>query len=126
MRHDEIRSRVMGTDADDWHQIVCWGGGGPSYLNSFGVWTTSDGQMGFEIESHSNLAVLREDVDLKIAWGLNTDRDGSLTFPWQNNFADNKVTKMFIDILWRDSLVDREVVVSVDGGRALLPLGTLQ
>lgn len=124
MKLDELRGTITHSAKKDWHPLTCWGGNGPSYLNSYSTWSGPDGWGGIEVESHSNLAVYRADIDLKLAWGLPRDgRDEKLHLPWQDRFPNPKVTAYFVDVIWRGSLVDRDTHFAVDGGRAYLPSG---
>lgn len=124
MKLEELRRAIRNSSKEDWHQLTCWGGGGPSYLNSYTTWSGAEGCSGIEVDSHGNLAVYQDDVDLRLAWGLDRDsRDEKLHLPWQDRFPNPKVTASFVDVLWRGSLVDREVYWVVDGGRAYLPCG---
>lgn len=124
MKLDELRGMIVSSAKEDWHQLTCWGGGGPSYLDSYTTWSGPEGWGGIEVDSHSSLAVFRADIDLRLAWGLSRGgRDEKLHFPWQGRFADSKVTACFVDVLWRGSLVDRDEYLVVDGGRAYLPCG---
>ena len=124
MKLDELHETITGSTKEDWHPLTCWGGNGPSYLNSYTPWSGPDGWSGIEVDSHSNLAVYRADIDLKLAWGLPRDgRDEKLHLPWQDRFANPTVTAYFVDVLWRGSLVERDMYFAVDGGRAYLPLG---
>lgn len=127
MRLDEIRTLISKSDQDDWEKIGCWGAGsGPSYLESFSVWTGPSKTWGLDVESHSVIAVFRDDVDLRIAWGWDPDDAAdhrNLYFPWQEKLPDSKVTRFYADVFWRGALVDRMMMLSVDGGRAYMPLG---
>jgi hypothetical protein len=128
MRLDQIRQMIADSSNYDWHKITCWGAGsGPSYKYRLHSWTTKD-DVSMDVDSHGNLAIFRADVDLNIAWGLDREYDPpgleplELHFDWQDQFMDQKVRPFYADIFWRGNLVEREMLVSVDGGRALLPM----
>jgi hypothetical protein len=42
--------------------------------------------------------------------------------PWANGFPDPKAVSYWADITYDRALIDRRVLVSVDGGRAMLPM----
>lgn len=72
---------------------------------------------------HDARAVLIEDVDIAVEWGMSAD-------PFENRrdykpewapFADPSVAICYADIFYRGSLVERVSIASVDGGRAYLP-----
>jgi hypothetical protein len=117
---------VAHTSADDWNVISCWGANsGPSFLDQFSVWTSSDG-WGLEHDSHFIRAAYVHNVSLGVASGLDYMRrpDGGaerLTFEWAKNFPDHDVTGSWVDVLWNGMLAYRQLVLVVDGGRAILP-----
>jgi hypothetical protein len=121
MTLDEILNTVAGSTPDDWNVISS-----PSFLDQFSVWTGGDG-WGLEIDSHFLRAAYVHDVSLGIASGLGYMRspDGSaehLHFEWAKNFPDEVVTGSWVDVLWNGMLVYRQLVLVVDGGRAILPV----
>jgi hypothetical protein len=112
MRYDEIRSLIASTTSDDWNELEQ----GPLYLDQMNQ-VMSGGASWIEVGSHYSVFVYGPDVDLRIAWGISLD--DRLDFGW--HFPDRAVTRRLVDVFWRGSLVDRWTVLSVDGGRALLP-----
>lgn len=72
---------------------------------------------------HDARAVLIEDIDVAIEWGMSSDplehrRD--FTPEWAP-FPDPTVELCFADIYYRGALVERISIASVDGGRMYLP-----
>lgn len=55
-----------------------------------------------------------------MAHGMECQDD--LEEPWLEKFADQYASSHFLDFFYMGNLVHREVYVSVDGGRAHLPL----
>lgn len=123
MKLQDLRGLVRRSSRADWHKITCWGAGsGPSYRDRLTSGTINGDVI--EYESHGNVAIFMPDIDISIAWGLDRDPDDrDLSFEWDGVFPDPKTTVQFADIFYRSSLVDREYLAAVDGGRALLPIG---
>lgn len=121
MKLYELRKIIIDSTSNDWHKIDS----GPTYRQGWEIWSGADieGTQIKPVEHHSH-AAFRDDLDLTITWGMPRDFDDrELTFPWQEAFPDTSVTAMYADVNWRGALVDREVQLVVDGGRAYLPLG---
>lgn len=131
MRFTELIDTVRESTREDWNKITCWGGLGPSYRDRLHFWTSyGDGAPVHSVggDSHGLVAVFRDDIDLTMAWGMDRDWDPDgekrdLSFPWQKNMPDPSVSVIFGDIFYRGSLVHREFLVVVDGGRGTMPLG---
>ena len=114
MRYDELTENVTTSSPDDWALVQSSGG---YFLNQLGE-VISSGQHWLEVGTHYHLAVHKDDVNLRLAWGLTTDRD--LTFDgWV--FPDPKIDRETVDAFWRGALVARWMVLSVDGCRCYLP-----
>ena len=113
---------IVGTKKTDWTTISCWGmGAGPSYLNRFDVCETSDGDSNnLWVESHSEYMSLKKNLLVSVAHGL--IHDDKFSESWTNNFEDRHAESHFIDFFYYGVLVYRDIYVSVDGGRCLLPL----
>jgi hypothetical protein len=119
MTLDELQQTIIATEPDAWNVIVCWGHtSGPSYLDDFRA-AEVDGEYRLEHEAHANRAVLKADVDIAFAWGLPVDPRDPKYFSeaWTQNFPDTTTFAQHCDILYRGALVDREVLIAVDGGR---------
>ncbi|NIL86531.1 hypothetical protein RhoFasGS6_03935 [Rhodococcus fascians] len=119
MTLDAVRAAIAGTDADeDWNHITCWGGGGPSYRDRAAFSDAS--------ESHSNVAILKSNVDISIAWGMQLDerepgKPPARSFDWADNLPDSSVNILIGDVFYRSGLIDRVLMASIDGARCLLP-----
>jgi hypothetical protein len=117
---------------EDWNKITCWGHGcGPSYRYGMGSERTRDGGIETEVRAHANIAVLIDDVDISIAWGydpdesLSSDRGPELDFSdFLPSLPDKTVHRMYADVFYSGSLVDRELLVVADGGRYYVPIPT--
>ncbi|GAA1781628.1 hypothetical protein [Agromyces lapidis] len=122
MKLQELRDIITNTTPADWELVTH----GPYYHDAFS--TVSGGGGGLRIEearSHGSKVVLRDDIDISIEWGFTWDdaRDrGELWWPWAKSFPDPNAYTFWVDIFYRGALVDRNTLVSVDGGRAYLPV----
>ncbi|MEH0407345.1 hypothetical protein ACIRVI_32410 [[Kitasatospora] papulosa] len=73
-----------------------------------------------DLESHGNTLVNRENVALTIAWGITVNK-GMMRD--RNTFPDDRPVHYQVgDVFWNAALVDRHLLVSVDGGRVLVPV----
>lgn len=68
--------------------------------------------------------IFKRDVNLRFE--ISHDDDGTqcedFKEEWANHFPDPHATGLFCDLYYGASMIERFVLVSVDGGRALLPL----
>jgi hypothetical protein len=131
VKFNDLRGVVQGSVANDWHKIDSVG---PTYRERWHTWTGySDGEAtnGLSVDSHYAHAVYKHDVNLSLTWGMDRswdpmsgrpDRDDS--FDWSKGNPDPSVGVFFADIFWGGTLVDREFLIHVDGGRGVVPLGT--
>lgn len=103
MRFDEIMTMVQSSNAENWTEV----------------------QDLFEVE-HSTFYILREDASISLAFGA-PHRDGEAWSPepWSQGFADKKVYGYWLDVRYNGVTIHRDLIMSVDGGRAYLPAGTL-
>ncbi|MGB3412457.1 MAG: hypothetical protein WBA45_14815 [Microthrixaceae bacterium] len=62
-------------------------------------------------------------MSLGVAWGLEYMSGESWQEPWSTRLPDSNVSGSWADVLWNGMLVDRELVLNVDGGRGKLPAG---
>lgn len=117
MRLNELQNLVIQSQPEDWHMIPA----GAFFTDAPNIDTGS-------FEQHDYLLVYREDVDLTIQWGMRArgfDHVEKAKQLWPNAaFPDPAADVYHVDAFWRGVLVDRENVVSVDGCRAYLPLGS--
>jgi hypothetical protein len=122
MNLTEFQEIILKTNIEDWTKISCWGGGaGPSYHDSLSVWTKGSGEFhNIEIESHSELFSLKSNLNISVACGITHNDD--FIEDWANSFADKKASSSFVDFFYCNQLVYRDIYVSVDGGRARIPL----
>jgi hypothetical protein len=108
--------KTIGESWDEWWNYIPEG---PLYNYNLGNSNDVANVFGW----HDARAVLNEDVDIAIEWGMSADpfenrRD--FTPEWAP-FPDRSVSLFYADIFYRGSLVERVSLASVDGGRAYLP-----
>ncbi|MBE7522096.1 MAG: hypothetical protein HS109_06895 [Burkholderiales bacterium] len=69
-------------------------------------------------------AALKEDPRLRVT--VHYDERGvhqdNFQEPWANKFPDPKAVSYWVELTYDRALIDRRVLVSVDGGRAMLPM----
>jgi hypothetical protein len=116
MTLDELRGLVGATTADDWSELKP----GPVHIYSWGD-GREDGEWRLFLDGHHSRAVLKQDLDVGLAWGLtwNEDFEGEV---WAKHFANPSASGHYADIFWRGVPVSREQYVTVDGGRYVIPL----
>lgn len=124
-----IRQKIIDSAPDDWNKIICWGpGSGPTFR--YGL-SSERGDNGIQTEAkgHAVIAVLIEDVDISIGWGYDPDEtlwsETRPPFDFSNflpDFPDKRVSRMYADVFYRGSLVDRKLFVVADGGRHYVPI----
>jgi hypothetical protein len=122
MTLDELLTMCAQSSHDDWNLMSCWGAfSGPSYLGQVAE-TTPDENV-YE-ETHSVRASYRPDIAIGIAWGYPSNKNWHE--PWIDNFSDKSAHSDFVDFFYNGMLVQREVYVVVDGGRAYLPVPSVE
>ncbi len=91
-----------------------------------GLTTPSDGweRVDHVEELAHDLAVLRADVAISVAWGRQHMNGESWSHePWSHVFPDRDIRGFYVDVRWHGQPVHGDLVLSVDGGRAYLPSG---
>lgn len=111
----EIWGKISESWGDGWNYIPA----GPLFNYNLGTVNEVATVLGW----HDARAVLQEDVDVAIEWGMSSDPfDHRREFkPEWAPFPDPAVALCYADLFYRGSLVDRVSIASVDGGRAYLP-----
>jgi hypothetical protein len=117
----ELEKILADTAADDWQVIS----DGPTFLYSYMVSSgRGEGPHISAVEEHHSIAVLRTDIDIRIAWGYDPEFGEKKEYVYfkERSFADPLVRVTFGDVFYRAALVQRNHLVSVDSARALLPV----
>lgn len=122
MKLNELLNIILESAPEQWNIISCWGyGSGPSYKDHLEFYEAYNGQDNvLNVNSHSNICVFKDDIDITMAYGLVSNED--FKAEWANQFTDPSAYSNFIDIFYRGSLVFRETYLVVDGGRCELPI----
>lgn len=119
MQLSELDQIFEKTTADHWEVVEA----GPTFLHGYLVVGGADGSGIAGVEHHDSLAVLRADIDVRIAWGYDPDFGArEREFFDEHTFADATVGVELGDVFFRGALVQRRHLISVDGGRAVLPM----
>jgi hypothetical protein len=116
MNLDEIRSIVADTTAAHWHVLS---GDAPTYLNRFAEVRGADEHW----LEHEARAVLRRDLDVGLAWGMEDRSSGgeSLEPDWTSTTLARRATASVVEVLYRGQPVDREVYAVIDNAHGLVP-----
>ena len=75
---------------------------------------------------HYALWVYVDDIQISVALSEELDRHGAEYQAEWNTFPDKRINEHFLDVIYNGQIVYREVVLGVDGGRALLPSPKLE
>ncbi|HAW3418398.1 TPA: hypothetical protein JLS61_001824 [Escherichia coli] len=112
-------------DLSQWTNISCWGtAGGPSYRDSVSVWTKGGEFNNIEVKSHTNILSLKSNLAIQVAYGMENNEDFKEV--WANSFDNPFASSCFVDFFFNNQLIFRDIGVSVDGGRCMLPLPRLK
>lgn len=124
MRVYDVRNLIDQSVVDDWEYVQT-----ETTIFRQQVVTSGGSGEGTQIETreHYSIAVYQEDVSLTLAWGL--DYRGGESWEesaWKHAFPDPKVYGYFADVQWNGVVIERHLLLSVDGGRYVLPSGRPQ
>ena len=122
MKLDELLNKILESKPEQWSRISCWGyGSGPSYKDKLEFYEVYNGQENvLHVESHSDICVFKEDIDITMAYGITSNED--FKAGWANKFSNSSASSKILDIFYRGSLVFRDTYLLVDGGRCELPI----
>lgn len=122
MKLNELLNIILESKPGQWNGISCWGyGSGPSYKDKFDFHEAYNAHENvLKVESHDNICVFKDDIDITMAYGLTSNEDYKAE--WANQFPNPKACSNILDIFYRGSLVFRESYLVVDGGRCELPI----
>ena len=111
MTLDEILQTFLSSGRDDWTDNL----GTPTFLHGPPADEDDD-------KSHDSRIVYKPDIAIGLAWGSTVN--DHYHDPWFDHFPDSSPGRSFlIDLLYNGQVVHRELGVSVDGGRYILPAG---
>ena len=71
-------------------------------------------------DAYPIVAAYKPDLNLTISWGR--ARSDHFAEPWATKFADSHATSSYLEVYFASALVFRTFYVTVDGGRADLPV----
>lgn len=97
MDSEELKSVVVSSQAKDWNRVI----------------TTISKTYSYKIDPNLRIVQMYDES------GTQND---DFREEWANKFLNPKAHGLFFDIYYASSLIDRVILVMVDGGRADLPL----
>ena len=116
MQLDDVYRILEDTDPDaHWHRADT---DYATFLNN-----PVEGERGLEFESHFGRAAFKADIALGLAWGLPYDGGRTWEEDWAH-FPDRSIRGYWADIFYAGMLIERHLLLSVDGGRCFLPAPT--
>jgi len=98
MKHNELILKIVRSDPDeDWKRIE---------------------------DSEESIFVYLEDVNLRMEskHGEEDEHVDDFREPWANKFPDSRARSYYVNVYYGATLIERVILVTVDGGRARLPL----
>ena len=117
MTLQDLVGRIVWSSPNDWNKIR----GHPSYREKFTLHQASGGdRFGFQVQHPDAVAAYKPDLSITMAWGL--DVNENFQEPWAQQFQDPHASSHYVDAFYNGALVLRKQYVSVDGGRAMVPL----
>lgn len=122
MKLKDLLHKIVNSTGGDWHGISCGGAiSGPSYKSQLQFYENYIGQNKMLHESsHAEIAVYKSDISICMAFGF--QHQEKFDEKWASKFSDANVTSFFADVFYNNALVFRHRYVTVDGGRAYLPI----
>lgn len=114
MRLKALLATVFNSEPSDWVPVE-----GPVGMQHLGE-VTELGVDKIEVVGHHSLWIYEPDVHLSLAFGF-PHRSSNFEYPRWPQFAEPKLTPYYVDVCFSGSPVHRDVLVSVDGGRAFMP-----
>ncbi|WIE69209.1 hypothetical protein [Curtobacterium sp. MCLR17_054] len=111
MQLHELRALIIDSSAKSWSVID----DGPLFRADV------DGR------GHSHHAVLNDALEVALEWGLRADDDDDAEtddYDWGSiaNFKNPTIAEVWVDVRLNGELVQRLILLRVDGGRAYLPV----
>jgi hypothetical protein len=122
MNLTEYAQLIRSSVPTDWWTDACWGAhSAPSFRSSLAVWTdASDNFTGIEVTQYSNVAALKKDLSVTLAWGYPCNND--FFESWCERFSRKDASSDYIDFYYNGAVIYRDIYVNVDGGRVMLPM----
>jgi hypothetical protein len=122
MKLKELLHKIVKSTGNDWHGISCGGAAsGPSYKSQLQFYENYVGENKVLHEnSHAEIAVYAPDISICMAFGF--QHQEKFQEKWASSFPDPRASSFFVDVFYNNALVFRHRYVTVDGGRAYLPI----
>jgi len=122
MNLEGLLALINESNPEDWYTISQ----GPTFRDQLNEITSNMETGGkkdehwIELNSHHTTAVYRPDIAITISFGMSWQKD--FDEPWAKKCPDPHASGYYVDVYYYGALVYRDVYVTVDGGRAKLPI----
>lgn len=119
MKLYDIRSEITNSSSDDWYVLPTEA---PTYVHRFQYGSDQRGDAIWGLDEHYSRAVLIENVDIGLVWGMRMS-DHKLEPDWGTNAGsiDGTVSDALVEVLYRGQPVDRAVYAVVDNAHGKMP-----
>ncbi|MBF4635658.1 hypothetical protein ITJ38_14690 [Agreia pratensis] len=121
MQLPQIYLTIEPTGPAQWNAITF----GPIFHQNLSASNTGQGGSVVRVTQHGSRAVLNDDVDISVEFGMEADDiqiDALLDWVKPANFQYDNARPFFVDLFYGGNLVDRVIAVWIDQYRAALPL----
>ncbi|WP_374947105.1 hypothetical protein [Agreia sp.] len=121
MQLPQIYLSIEPTGPAQWNAITF----GPMYHQNLSASGNGQGGSVVRVAQHGTRAVLSDDVDISIEFGMDAATiqiEALLDWVKPANFEYDNARPFFVDLFYRGALVDRVIAVWIDQFRAALPL----
>ncbi|SMG43308.1 hypothetical protein [Agreia pratensis] len=121
MQLPQIYLSIEPTGPAQWNAITF----GPIFHQNLSASNTGQGGSVVRVTQHGSRAVLNDDVDISVEFGMEADDiqiDALLDWVKPANFQYDNARPFFVDLFYGGNLVDRVIAVWIDQYRAALPL----
>ncbi|SMQ75051.1 hypothetical protein [Agreia sp. VKM Ac-1783] len=121
MQLPQIYLSIEPTGPAQWNSLTF----GPMFHQNLSASSSSQGGSVVRVTEHGTRAVLNDDVDISIEFGMDAATiqiDALLDWVKPANFEYDNARPFFVDLFYRGNLVDRVIAVWIDQYRAALPL----
>lgn len=123
MRLDEIKTIIQQSNADGWHVLPT---DAATYVHRFSYGSDARGDGIWGLQEHHTRAVLRENIDIGLVWGLDLEPGADLQPDWAEPLSavNKKVGCNLAEVLYRGQPVDRIQYALVDNYHGVVPWPT--
>lgn len=120
MRLPDLLEMICQSDPTHWNSID------PPYAKHLTHLEVVHENIHAETFGYYALWIYVDDIQISVALSEELDRHGDEYQPEWDIWPDRRIDEHFIDVMYNGQIVHREILLGVDGGRALLPLPKLE